>query len=208
MSASPLKRLQNRIAEIRKADVSLTASLNAGLMSKLDRATARQGMYVLATRHFERFLEDQLIGLASGSHRWLPRVVDGDRRMVRSRVKSVSATTISNMLTMNREYFDPLPWDRGVEDAAKKFLYSGHPFTLVPSSDKVAIKKISSVRNCIAHDSESARVKMQKALSNIGGISQRHKRVPIRYLDHMFSVTDDYFTHDLRTMLRVALLLA
>lgn len=177
-------------------------------MSKLDRATARQGMYVLATRHFERFLEDQLIALASGGQKWAPRVVDGQPRMVRSRVKGVSATTISSVLAMNREYFDPLPWDRGIETAAKKLLYSGHPFTLLPNADKLAIKKISSVRNCIAHDSDSARVKMQKSLSNIGGLSSRHKKIPMRYLDHMFSVTDDYFTHDLRTVLRVAILVS
>lgn len=206
MTVAPVKRLQNRIAEIRKADAALTSAFEAGYLSKLDRATARQGMYVLATRHFERFLEDQLIGLACGAQRWVARSVDGERRVVRTRLRGASASAVSDVLTINREYFDPLPWDRGVEEAAKKLLYSGYPFTLVPGSDKVAVRKISSVRNCIAHDSETARVKMQKALSNVSGLSQRHKRVPIRYLDHMFSTTDDYFVHDLRTMLRVALL--
>lgn len=196
------------MSEIRKADLALAASYAAKTFSKTDRATARQGLYVLATRHFERFLEDQLIALTTGTQHWASRVVDGQQRMVRSRLKGVSSAAAAELLRMNRDYFDPLPWTRGLEPAAKRFLYSGHPFTLVPETDQRIIGRISRVRNCIAHDSESARLQMARALSNVGGLTAHHRKIPIRYLDHMFSVNDDYFLHDLRSILRIATLVS
>lgn len=206
--SAPLIRLQRHITDIHRADLALARASTARVMRPADRAISRLGLYVLATRHFERFLEDQLIEIASGKHRWKGRVIDGQLKTVRSRLAGTSRPTIEALTTMNRDYFDPLPWSRGIEPAARTMLYGGHPFTLISEADVRTIGRVSRVRNCIAHDSESARKQMEKALSNIAGLGRRERRVPIRYLDHMFSATVDYFTQDLRNLLRIAAFLS
>lgn len=191
-----------------KADRALSNALNLGNLTKQERTTSRQGLYVLGTRNFERFLEEQLIAIACGTHKWTQRLVGGKRYIIRSRVPSVSTAAVTDIIKMNRDYFDPLPWEKGVGAAAKKLLYGEYPFTLVESSDRNIVQRVSRVRNCIAHDSEAARAQMMKSLSQIPGLSAKHKKSPTRYLNHEFSLSVDYFAHDLTNLLRIGTLLS
>lgn len=200
---APIRRLQLRIQEVTRADAALARGYVRGSFTRAERQTLRQGLYVSALRHFERFLEDQLVALASGKSKWTPRVVDGQSRIVRPRIYRTSVASLEDIVSLNKEYFDPLPWERGILPAAKVLLYEGVPFSVLSDPELSNIRRVVRIRNCIAHDSPAAKEKMRKSLSQIGGLNDRERREPGRYLDAMFSLTDDYFKHDLRTLLRI-----
>lgn len=200
--SAPIDRLAFAFQQIERSRRAIAGSSS---LKRRDLDFAYQGLFLFGVRKFESFLEEQLIGLASGSLKWPQRKLNGKLHKLRPILSGVSDATVRSLITGPNDYPKLLPFDACIS-LAERVLKGGVPFSLVAEPDKGRLTRCQAIRNLIAHDSAAAKKKFEKAV-----LAQHplpvYRRNPAGYLSAKFSQQQTYFETELSELLRIARLL-
>jgi hypothetical protein len=171
-------------------------------LKKRDQDFVFQGLFLFAIRKFESFLEEQLTQLSSGSLSWSARRVGGVKHEAVPILKPTKEKVISALMSGGNEYPKLLPYSNCVQ-LAELFLSSGKPFSLLDDAEKGRLTRCQSIRNLIAHNSQSAKRKFEKVVLSQHKLPP-YRRNPAGFLQAKFSVNQTYFDSELAGLITIA----
>lgn len=127
-----------------------------------------RGLFLDAVATFEECIETLFIGLSTG------RI----RLRSTSRVSKVSLknTSTARPIITGGNYYNWFPYHR-TKKKAGYFFKNGHPFTVLSRRDMDLIKRITIIRNAIAHKSDFAKKKFENTIIGSTSILPREKKV-------------------------------
>ena len=195
--------------QFEKTIVNLLAgrtTLNITLAGQRERLRAReyslQGLYLLAVRSFETFLEDQIIGLACREVKWASRIHNGTRVRWTNRLHEHRKQIVKTVIMRERTYVDYLPYERTV-DVANVLFHGGRPFTLLPQASRISLIRCQRVRNYIAHESEFSYEKFIASYELIKPLRVANPKA-LHYLDDQIRAGVTFFEHDLAELVSIS----
>jgi hypothetical protein len=200
---APVDELQSTILNLLAGRDVLNAQLAGNRGSRQARAYALQGLYLVAVRSFETFLEDQMLHLASNKIQWRSRrLTNGVRVKWSNRLRETRPEIVKTIILRDRDYVDYLPYERSVE-LAQILFKGGRPFISLEQQHKDLLVRCQRVRNYIAHESDFAYDKFFRSYSAIKPIRLRRPK-PIHYLDDQIRAGVTLFEHDLTQLITIA----
>jgi hypothetical protein len=201
----PAEEFRSTIANLLAGrDVLNAELLRKSRAARQARAYSVQGLYLVAVRSFETFLEDQVLALASGKVRWASRKDQkGVRLRWERRLKEERLDMLKNIIRGRRDYADFLPYERTME-LSELLFKGGRPFTELPKSDRDFIVRCHRVRNYIAHESDYAYGRFMKSYKEIKPSLRIQFPKPIHYLDDQIRSHVTFFEHDLAQLVSIS----
>jgi hypothetical protein len=151
-----------------------------GRFVRRDVELVYSGLFLEAVTSFESFLERLFIGLVceSVSHPCLK---------VRTKAKFASPVVCHEVLRGGRSYVEWMPYEY-TEKRSEAYLIQGLPFTGLDSAALLKLKKISLIRNALAHKSRHALEKFAlKVVSGANLLPQ--EKSPAGYLRTIFAAS-------------------
>ena len=103
------------------------------------------GLFLELVTSFEKFIEDLFAGMLSN-------LLTHPSRNIRPRIIFNSPSVCRDIIRGDRNYVDWLPYDITIKRSTA-FFRNGLPFTNLTIQEKAVLKKISWIRNAIAHKS-------------------------------------------------------
>lgn len=149
---------------------SLFAINNIELM---DIEQVYAGLYLDMFTDFETVLEKLFIGLSDGS-------LYSKSHIIKCRIKIKPASLTKKVVFSNRPYVDWLPYKDRTIPRAKFWFENGEPFTILSQTNLRNLDDYCTLRNAIAHKSESAYDKFQGFVNGLPLLPQ--ERTPSGYL--------------------------
>jgi len=162
-----------RSKALEKTRSKMEILLSAGHIEVADIEQVYGGLYLDIFTEFEVTIENLFLGLLTGS---LYSRTYSIRRQVR--IQPVSMTR--QVIFMGRQYLDWLPYKERTIPRAMQYFDAGKPFTLLTPTQESNLDNYCTIRNALAHKSDSARNKFQGL---IGGLPLLpHQKSPTGYL--------------------------
>lgn len=204
---TPATQFLSTITSLMEARAAIVTTLTIGRVNKQAREYAIQGLYLVAIRSFEAFLEDQIYALATEKVRWTSRSIGGGARVRWSnRLRENRHEFIKDMVLRGKDYTDYLPYEKTME-VAKLLFIGGRPFTLLPDPERQTLRRCTRVRNYIAHRSEFARRKFINDYKGVKPLRVSNPK-PIHYLDDQIRLGVTLFEHDLTQLAVISKILS
>lgn len=198
----PCAVFEKTVKKLLASRTELNRHLSGTLAARRAREDSLQGLYLIAVRSFETFLEEEIILLASGKAHWASRVVNGTRLRHENRLRETRTRMIKEVLLAGKNYTDYLPYER-CELAARLVFVGGRPFTYLGDAERRALTRCLSVRNYIAHESEFSRKKYLKSYRALKPTLIKTPR-PAQYLDDNIRLGVTMFENDLIQMYSIS----
>lgn len=198
----PKAQFQSTILSLINARTVVITTLKNGRDEKRAREYAVQGLYLVAVRSFEAFLEDQIHGLATKKVKWKSRQMSGVRVRCTNRLKEQRPEFVKQLMLGGKSYADYLPYEH-TEKISKLLFTGGRPFTLLCETDKTTLRRCQRVRNYIAHRSDFARSKFLIEYESIKS-TRVSNPMPIHYLDDQIRAGVTLFEHDLSQLAAIS----
>jgi hypothetical protein len=200
--STPLDKLAYNFARINASRKRQSKLFENGLTKKNDIRFQINGLFLIAMRQFEFFLEEHLVALAADEVKFAPRSIDGKRIAVQQINNEREPKNIQRLLNGGRSYVDFLPYDKSIR-LAKVFLKKGYPFSLLPTTPKRQIEKCISIRNLVAHESIAARRSFKEKVLDVTPLPP-YERNTAGYLMTDFDMTRTNFEADISNLLAAA----
>jgi len=154
-------------------------AFSAGHVRKKDIEKVYDGLYLNAIGAFENFIEELFFGLILKKLK-----VTGQ---VRARVAFMSVQAARTVILNKQPFLKWLPYNNTNETAGVYLFNNGFPFSRVVQADIDVLKKISWIRNAIAHKSRSALDIFEDKI--IGSLPlTRSEKTPAGYLRGKFRI--------------------
>lgn len=166
-------KLITRSQELERTRSKIENLLTVGYIELNDIEQVYAGLYLDIFTEFEAMIEDLFFGLLSGS--LYSRQYKIERKV---RIQPVSMTR--QVISGDRSYLDWFPYRERTIPRAKNFFDVGEPFTLLVSSQEENLDNYYTIRNALAHKSETAYIKFQKIIDGLTLLPQ--ERSPAGYL--------------------------
>jgi hypothetical protein len=182
--------------------------LNAELLGKSRaarqaRAYSLQGLYLVAVRSFEAFLEDQVTALACDKVAWSSRTLrDGTRVKWSQRLSERRPKIVKSIIMRGKDYVDFLPYDRTIE-ISKLLFHGGRPFSHLDQTHRDSLTRCIRVRNYIAHESDHSYKMFLRSYSQIK-TSRVARPKAIHYLDDQIRAGVTFFEHDIAALVTIS----
>lgn len=151
----------------------MEALLAAGNIGISDIEQVYAGLYLDIFTDFEAMIEDLFIGLLSGQ-------LYSQTHTVSRNVKVKPASMAQKVLFADRTYLDWLPYNERTIPRAKLYFDNGMPFTVLNATDTSKLSEYYTIRNALAHKSNSALKKFQNIISSFALLP--HEKFPSGYL--------------------------
>lgn len=206
MTASPYIRFERQIKIIIDARNVLNSSIPKSKSGQIALEYSIQGLYLVAVRSFESYLEEQIIALATKKQIWKSRILGDKRERFELRLQEHRPKFVHELILNGRKYADYLPFEQ-TQSIANKLFVGGRPFALVSNSEKSLINRCVKVRHCIAHDSSHSRKQFLSAYSAVKR-PRRRSPLPIDYLEDQIRRGTTFFEHDIAALSTIARLLS
>ncbi len=200
---TPVDDFQSTIRKLMAGRDVLNAQLTSTRAFKQARAYALQGLYLVAVRSFESFLEDQIHALACGRVSWSARnLANGDSVEWSQRLVEQRPKIVKTIMLRGRDYVDYLPFERTAE-IARLLFHGGRPFTKLEQVHRESLTRCLRVRHYIAHESDHS---YRLFLDSYARIKPSRSRRPkaIHYLDDQIRAGVTFFEHDLSELVTIA----
>ena len=133
----------------------------------------------------ERQIERLFVGLVVGTLR-------SSRADVKCLINCNSASVAHRLIRGTRPYPDWLPFDQTTLPRARAFLSGGRPFTLLTNTDMQTLRRMSVLRNAIAHKSSHSMRKFKKLFIDCHHIPMKERR-PATYLQGFHKIDQTRF---------------
>jgi hypothetical protein len=146
-------------------------------LSDADGMRIYEGLFVGAVANFEALVEDVFIAYL---------LDDGPRRRVRPRAKCRNTTDARSIVLGERDYVRWLPYSFSRKRAVA-FLSEGRPFSKLSHQDEEFLGQCLTVRNAIAHRSETAVRKFRALMQGRLGLGPQ-EATPGSHLRSVFRV--------------------
>jgi hypothetical protein len=158
---------------LEKTRSKMETLLSAGHVALADLEQVYVGLYLDIFTEFETTIENLFLGLLTGS--LYSRTYSIKRQ---AKIQPVSMTR--QVIFMGRPYLDWLPYRDQTIPRAKNYFDDGKPFTLLTNSQELNLNDYCTIRNALAHKSDSAKIKFQKLISGLPLLP--HEKSPAGYL--------------------------
>jgi hypothetical protein len=198
----PAEQLHSTVANLLAGRDILNQALRGSVNMRRAREYSLQGLYLVAVRSFEGFLEDQILNLACDKVRWKSRVRNGVRLRWSNRLQERRKEIIKRVILREKDYVDYLPYERTMAISDILF-HGGRPFNLLSPSDRTSLVRCQRVRNYIAHRSQFAFEKFIKSYTEIKPVRVLRPN-PLHYLDDEIRAGVSLFEHDLIQLLTIS----
>lgn len=150
--------------------------LQQGQIRQADIEQVYVGLYLDLFTEFEAMLENLFLGLLAGS--LYSRSFSVQRQ---AKIQPVSMTR--QVVFMGRQYLNWLPYKDQTIRRAKLYFRDGRPFTSLTGVQESNLDDCCTIRNAIAHKSESAKTRFEELTSGLPLLP--HERSPAGYLRSM-----------------------
>ena len=160
MPASPLNDLRKSLARLDYTRDRMEKLYHADRIALRDLHSVYEALFIRAVTSFETFLQDQFVAIMRGKAKYKPA------RRVLTRMTAVSSAALRDILLQGRAYATWLPFDN-TQKRALVYLRDGKPFSDVPEVDRLTMRKITVIRNAIAHQSTYAIAEFEKVIAGI-----------------------------------------
>lgn len=162
-----------RSKALEKTRSKMETLLSAGHIEVADIEQVYIGLYLDIFTEFEATIENLFLGLLTGSlySRTYP---------IRRQAKIQPVSMTRQVIFMGRQYLDWLPYKERTIPRAMRLFDDGKPFTLLTPTQKSNLDDYCTIRNAIAHKSDSARTKFQRLISGLPLLP--HQKSPAGYL--------------------------
>ena len=147
--------------------------LGAGHIELTDIEQVYVGLYLDIFTEFEATIENLFLGLLTG---YLYSRTYSIKRQ--AKIQPVSMTR--QIIFMGRPYLDWLPYKDQTIPRARNYFNDGKPFTLLTPSHESNLDDYCTIRNALAHKSDSARTNFQRLISSLPLLP--HEKSPAGYL--------------------------
>ncbi len=161
MPTQPLNDFQNGLRRVDFTRAKMENLYAANKIALRDLHSVYEALFIRSVTGFETFLQDQFLAIMNGS------VAYKKHRKVAARMTAISSAALVEILLQGRSYVTWLPYDQTV-NRAYVYMKEGKPFSDVSEADRLTIKKITTIRNAIAHQSQHAISEFEKKV--IAGI--------------------------------------
>lgn len=162
-----------RSKALEKTRSKMETLLSAGHIEVADIEQVYVGLYLDIFTEFEAIIENLFLGLLTGS--LYSRTYSIKRK---AKIQPVSMTR--QVIFMGRPYLDWLPYKDQTIPRARIYFDDGKPFTLLASSQESNLDDYCTIRNALAHKSDSARAKFERLTSGLPLLP--HEKSPAGYL--------------------------
>lgn len=190
-----LRSLDHSFKQIDFSRKTLQESFESGNLLQRDISFAYEGLFLLAVRKFEWFLETYFFELATGEIDWKSRVIQGKRVRFRRTINETRREKIRLLLLGKQPFLKFLPYENCL-DMANLIFANGTPFSLLDAGQKGHLIRCQAIRNLIAHASDSAEEKFTRQVAGAGTLP-RFNRNPSGYLRSNFSARQTYFENEI-----------
>lgn len=153
MTSGHIEKYRRSLRSSEKTRVRVQSLFDEGKLIQRDLHTLYEGLFLKAVVGFESLLEDvffDVLGGKSTNPNWRPKVA-GLKKDLRKCVYG------------DKRYLDWLPIDNTL-NRADIFLRHGLPFTQLETEAKEKLRKVVTIRNAIAHQSDHSLDKFRKSV--------------------------------------------
>jgi hypothetical protein len=201
---SPADEFRSTIANLLAGrDVLNAELLGKSRAARQARAYSLQGLYLVAVRSFEAFLEDQVIALACEKTEWTSRrLSNGTRVQWSRRLKERRPQLVKSIILRGREYVDFMPYEATIE-ISKLLFHGGRPFANLEQPYRISLTRCIRVRNYIAHESDHSYKMFLRSYSQIK-TSRVSRPKAIHYLDDQIRAGVTFFEHDISELVTIS----
>ena len=163
----------SRSRALEKTRSKMEALLGAGYIGLADIEQVYVGLYLDIFTEFEATIENLFLGLLTGS-------LYSRTYFIRRQAKIKPVSMTRQVIFMGRSYLDWLPYREQTIPRARNYFDDGKPFTLLTSSQESNLDDYCTIRNALAHKSDSARTKFQRLINALPLLP--HEKSPAGYL--------------------------
>lgn len=159
--------------ELENTRSRIEALLVSGHISTSDVESVYSGLYLSLFTEFEGTIENLFLGLLSG--KYYSKTLN-----IQCALKIKPTRMTQDVVFGGRAYVDWVPYSEYTVPRAKRFFLNGEPFTLIDRNQRSNLDDYCTIRNAIAHKSDTAHNKFQLMIQGLPLLPQ--ERTPAGYL--------------------------